>query len=63
MKIDKGLILGIESSCDDTGAALVDEEGGVRSSIIAPQTHIHSQYGGGYPEFASRSLFQYEMIL
>lgn len=55
MKTGGGLILGIESSCDDTGAALVDEEGGVHSSVIAPQTHIHAQYGGVYPEFASRA--------
>nr|VFJ57486.1 MAG: O-sialoglycoprotein endopeptidase [Candidatus Kentron sp. DK] len=55
MKTGQGLILGIESSCDDTGAALVDEAGAVHASVIAPQTHIHAQYGGVYPEFASRA--------
>ena len=55
MSTGKGLILGIESSCDDTCAALVDEEGGVRSSVTASQTHIHSKFGGIYPEFASRA--------
>ncbi len=50
-----GLILGIESSCDDTAAAVVDSEGHVLSSVIATQTHIHSRYGGVFPEFASRA--------
>lgn len=49
------LILGIESSCDDTAAAVVDRDGNVLSSIIATQTHIHSPYGGVFPEFASRA--------
>jgi N6-L-threonylcarbamoyladenine synthase len=55
MSISRGLILGIESSCDDTAAAVVDSEGSVLSSVIATQTHIHSRYGGVYPEFASRA--------
>lgn len=50
-----GLILGIESSCDDTAAAVVDAEGNVLSSVIATQTHIHSAHGGVFPEFASRA--------
>ena len=49
------LILGIESSCDDTAAAVVDIEGKVLSSVIATQTHIHAPHGGIYPEFASRA--------
>jgi tRNA N6-adenosine threonylcarbamoyltransferase len=49
------VILGIESSCDDTAAAVVDREGNVLSSVVASQTHIHSRYGGIYPEFASRA--------
>ena len=55
MSASEDLILGIESSCDDTCAAVVDREGGVLSSVVAPQTHIHSRYGGVYPEFASRA--------
>jgi len=50
-----GLMLGIESSCDDTAAAVVDRDGNVLSSVIATQTHIHSPYGGVFPEFASRA--------
>ena len=49
------LILGIESSCDDTAASVVDIEGNVLSSVIATQTHIHAPHGGIYPEFASRA--------
>jgi len=55
MSASDGLILGIESSCDDTAAAVVDSKGNVLSSVIATQTHIHSPYGGVYPEFASRA--------
>jgi len=47
-------ILGIESSCDDTAAA-VFAEGAVRSSIVASQDDVHEQYGGVVPELASRS--------
>jgi N6-L-threonylcarbamoyladenine synthase len=47
-------ILGLESSCDETAAALVDERGEVASSIIASQVDIHHPYGGVVPELASR---------
>lgn len=49
------LILGIESSCDDTAVAIVDREGQVLSSIVSAQTDIHKPWGGVYPEFASRA--------
>jgi N6-L-threonylcarbamoyladenine synthase len=49
------VILGIESSCDDTAAAVVDAKGNVLSSVVAAQTEIHSAFGGVYPEFASRA--------
>jgi N6-L-threonylcarbamoyladenine synthase len=55
MSVSSDLILGIESSCDDTAAAIVDSKGNVLSSVVATQTHIHSRYGGIYPEFASRA--------
>jgi N6-L-threonylcarbamoyladenine synthase len=55
MSVSGSLILGIESSCDDTAAAVVDREGNVLSSVVATQTHIHSRYGGIFPEFASRA--------
>jgi N6-L-threonylcarbamoyladenine synthase len=49
------LILGIESSCDDTAVAVVDAAGRVLSSVVASQAAVHSQFGGVYPEFASRA--------
>jgi N6-L-threonylcarbamoyladenine synthase len=52
------LILGIESSCDDTAAALVDRAGRVHASVIASQTDIHTAHGGVYPELASRAHVQ-----
>ena len=45
-------ILAIESSCDDTGAAVISD-GKVLSNITATQ-HVHEQYGGVVPELASR---------
>ena len=47
-------ILGIESSCDETAAAIVDESGTVLANVIASQIDIHSKYGGVVPELASR---------
>jgi N6-L-threonylcarbamoyladenine synthase len=47
-------ILGIESSCDETAAAIVDEQAGVLSSIVASQLDEHARYGGVVPELASR---------
>jgi N6-L-threonylcarbamoyladenine synthase len=48
------VILGIETSCDETAAALVTSEGHVRSSVVASQAELHSRYGGVVPEVASR---------
>jgi N6-L-threonylcarbamoyladenine synthase len=48
------LILGIESSCDETAAAVVEEGGHIRSSVIASQFDVHTKYGGVVPELASR---------
>lgn len=50
-----GLVLGIESSCDDTAVAVVSAEGKVLSSVVANQTEIHSKFGGVFPELASRA--------
>jgi N6-L-threonylcarbamoyladenine synthase len=47
-------ILGIESSCDETAAAVVDEDAGVLSSVVASQLDEHARYGGVVPELASR---------
>jgi N6-L-threonylcarbamoyladenine synthase len=48
------LILGIETSCDDTCAALVTTGGEIRSNVIASQGLLHARYGGVVPEIASR---------
>jgi len=48
------LVLGIESSCDETGAALVDDAGGVRADVVQSQVDVHAPYGGVVPELASR---------
>jgi len=48
------LILGIETSCDETAAALVTTDGALRSSIVASQAELHAAYGGVVPEVASR---------
>ena len=49
------LILGIETSCDDTSIAVVDEAGHVLACKTASQVEVHEGYGGIYPEFASRA--------
>jgi N6-L-threonylcarbamoyladenine synthase len=48
------LILGIESSCDETAAAVIDTGGRVRSNVVASQADLHERYGGVVPEIASR---------
>jgi N6-L-threonylcarbamoyladenine synthase len=48
------VILGIETSCDETAAALVTREGEVRASVVASQAALHARYGGVVPEVASR---------
>jgi N6-L-threonylcarbamoyladenine synthase len=49
-----GLILGIESSCDETAAAVVQRGSRQLSNVVASQIAIHSPYGGVVPELASR---------
>ncbi len=48
-------LLAIESSCDETAAAVVREDGEVLSSIIASQFELHEEWGGVVPEIASRA--------
>ena len=48
------MILGVETSCDDTCAALVTDGGEVRSNVVASQGLLHERYGGVVPEIASR---------
>ena len=47
-------ILGIESSCDETAAAVIENGRALLSSIVATQIDLHAQYGGVFPEVASR---------
>ncbi len=49
-----GLILGIESSCDETAASVVERGAHTRSSVVASQIATHARYGGVVPELASR---------
>ena len=49
------LVLGIESSCDETAAAVVDSDRCVRSNIVASQHDLHERYAGVVPEIASRA--------
>lgn len=48
------LTLGIETSCDETAAAVLEDGRGIRSSVIASQDALHAPYGGIVPELASR---------
>ena len=48
------IVLGIESSCDETAAAVIEDGRRVRSSIVASQDAVHAPYGGVVPELASR---------
>jgi tRNA N6-adenosine threonylcarbamoyltransferase len=48
------LILGLETSCDETAAALVTDDGEILSSVVSSQAELHSRYGGVVPEVASR---------
>ena len=50
----KPLILAIESSCDETAAAVVDGRGELLSDVVASQIDFHSRFGGVVPEIASR---------
>jgi tRNA N6-adenosine threonylcarbamoyltransferase len=48
------LILGIETSCDETAAAVLEGRGALRSTVVASQGEVHAPYGGIVPELASR---------
>jgi N6-L-threonylcarbamoyladenine synthase len=47
-------VLGIETSCDETAASVVENGRAILSSVVASQVDIHAQYGGVFPEVASR---------
>jgi len=48
------IVLGIETSCDETGVALYDSDAGLRAHRLFSQVDIHAEYGGVVPEIASR---------
>ncbi len=52
--MSRPLVLGIETSCDDTACAVLDGEGRVLSSVVSSQLAAHRPYGGVVPEIASR---------
>ena len=48
------IVLGVESSCDETGLALYDTERGLLAHALHSQVAMHEEYGGVVPELASR---------
>ncbi len=48
------MILGLETSCDETAAALVEDDGELLSNVVASQATLHARYGGVVPEVAAR---------
>ena len=55
MQVKSVNILGIETSCDETAAAVVADGKIIKSSVVASQTKLHEKYGGVVPEIASRA--------
>lgn len=51
---DQFFILGIETSCDDTGASVLNEKGKIISNVLSQQNVFHAKYGGIVPEIAGR---------
>ena len=49
------ILLGLETSCDETAAAVVSDEGGILSNLVFSQLEAHRPYGGVVPELAARS--------
>lgn len=54
MSLPTARILGIETSCDETAAAVVSDGCVIQSNVVASQIDLHAQYGGVFPELASR---------
>jgi N6-L-threonylcarbamoyladenine synthase len=48
------MILGLETSCDETAAALVTHDGEIRANVVSSQADLHARFGGVVPEIASR---------
>jgi N6-L-threonylcarbamoyladenine synthase len=54
INVEKMLILGIDTSCDDTAAAVIEDGKRILSNVVSSQDEIHEKYGGIVPELASR---------
>lgn len=54
MELKPARILGIESSCDETAASVIENGRSILSSVVATQIDLHAKYGGVFPEVASR---------
>lgn len=48
------MILGLETSCDETAAALITPDGAIQANVVSSQADLHARYGGVVPEVASR---------
>ena len=48
------MLLGVETSCDETAAAVVTEDGRILANVVSSQADLHARYGGVVPEVASR---------
>ncbi len=57
------IVLGIETSCDETGIAIYDSEHGLLSHVLHSQVALHADYGGVVPELASRDHIRYLLPL
>jgi N6-L-threonylcarbamoyladenine synthase len=56
--VSEKAILAIETSCDETAAALVTQDGRILSNVVSSQAHLHARFGGVVPEVASRHHLQ-----
>ena len=54
MNLEPARVLGIETSCDETAASVVENGREILSSVVATQIDLHVKYGGGFSEVASR---------
>jgi len=52
--VPSGALLGVETSCDETAAAVVTDDGRILSNVVSSQAELHARYGGVVPEVASR---------
>ena len=57
------IVLGVESSCDETGIAIYDSQRGLLAHVLHTQMALHAQYGGVVPELASRDHVKYLVLL